>query len=471
MSVSKPLPVAAQCALAGACGLAFGVAFDKSRVFQPDAIVDQVRATRQRATQRAEHVPRGADDADGARRACCCCCAQMLMQRFIMLKMFMAAVGTSAASLGVISVVAPEKFAAARVKARRCTPAALRCRFTASNTPLARAARCAQVSGGKKNLKVAALGAGLLGLGMAMGGACPGMVLAQVGSGVATSGYTLAGCLSGALVHALVEPALTQRFAAYANNAKEATFVDKRLFPGVPYARIALPLAAMCGLAVAGLEYAFPWRSEARAVLPRALADAPMGLEAGLAATAWPPQVGGAIIGALQLPLVIGLGHLLGSSSSYVTVVGCCVPDAPGRADLAAKRGPANWWQVAFVVRAKTHRRMLYCLTPDTLARRWAAWPAPRFRRPSRTREAQPRGCTPAWPTPAAFRSCWAAASRAAAPAATASACVCARGLRCMPPHADASLVMRCTQGFSVLSAASIVVRNARSHLSAPYCL
>ena len=42
----------------------------------------------------------------------------MLMQRFIMLKMFMAAVGTSAASLGVISVVAPEKFAAARAKAR-----------------------------------------------------------------------------------------------------------------------------------------------------------------------------------------------------------------------------------------------------------------------------------------------------------------------------------------------------------------
>jgi hypothetical protein len=31
---------------------------------------------------------------------------------------------------------------------------------------------------------------------MAAGGACPGMVLAQVGSGVATSGWTLAGCLS-----------------------------------------------------------------------------------------------------------------------------------------------------------------------------------------------------------------------------------------------------------------------------------
>ena len=261
---------------------------------------------------------------------------------------------------------------------------------------------------------------------MAMGGACPGMVLAQVGSGVETSGYTLAGCLSGALVHALIEPALTKRFAAYATNAKEATFVDKRLFPGVPYARIALPLAAMCGLAVAGLEYAFPWRGEAKAVLPRALADAPMGLEAGLAATAWPPQVGGAIIGALQLPLVMGLGHLLGSSSSYVTVIGCCVPDAPGRADLAAKRGPANWWQVAFVVRARCRTpRSAPCLTRiAAAARRWAASPAPRFRPPSRTPPVQPRGCTLAWRTPAACRSCSAAASQGAAPAATASACV-----------------------------------------------
>ena len=288
MSLSKPLPVSAQCALAGACGLAFGIAFDKSRVFQPDAIVNQ-----------------------------------MLMQRFIMLKMFLAAVGTSAASLGIVSVVAPEKFAAARGK----------------------------VSGGKKHLKVAALGAGLLGMGMALGGACPGMVLAQLGSGVENSVFTLAGCLSGALVHALVEPTLTKRFAkSYAKNAKEATFLDKRLLPGVPYANVALPLAALCGLAVAGLELAFPWRGEARAVLPRALAGAPMGLQAGMAAIAWPPQAGGAVIGALQLPLVLGLGHLLGSSSSYVTVIGCCVPDAPGRADLAAKRGPANWWQVAFVI-------------------------------------------------------------------------------------------------------------------------
>jgi hypothetical protein len=39
MALSVPL----QCALSGTCGLAFGVAFDKTRVFQPDVIVDQAR--------------------------------------------------------------------------------------------------------------------------------------------------------------------------------------------------------------------------------------------------------------------------------------------------------------------------------------------------------------------------------------------------------------------------------------------
>jgi hypothetical protein len=172
----------------------------------------------------------------------------MRMERFIMLKMFIGALGASSASMALISRVAPEKFEKARAKARaraRQGPVArarqgavcsarskepgwrghwvARARTTA---PLTRAAAPRQVSGGKKRFSVAALGAGaaparaqrtsqrrayrtpethtltprraagILGVGMAVGGACPGMVLAQLGSGVATSGFTLAGCLS-----------------------------------------------------------------------------------------------------------------------------------------------------------------------------------------------------------------------------------------------------------------------------------
>ena len=53
--MSKPagggVPVAAQCGVAALCGVAFGIAFDKSRVFQPDVIVDQARCTRPRHPQ------------------------------------------------------------------------------------------------------------------------------------------------------------------------------------------------------------------------------------------------------------------------------------------------------------------------------------------------------------------------------------------------------------------------------------
>ena len=152
-------------------------------------------------------------------------------------------------------------------------------------------------------------------------------------------------------MHGLLEPTLVRRFASYRDNCAEPTFVDKKALPGVPFAVVAVPLALGCALAVAGLEWLVPWREEALRSLPRSLGPAPaLGLHHGLGAAAWPPQVGGAIIGALQLPLVMCLGNLLGTSSSYVTVIACALPDKDGREDLKAKRGPANFWQVAFVL-------------------------------------------------------------------------------------------------------------------------
>ncbi len=49
MSLSKPsdgLPVALQLGVAAASGVVFGIAFDKSRVFQPDVIFDQARCAK-----------------------------------------------------------------------------------------------------------------------------------------------------------------------------------------------------------------------------------------------------------------------------------------------------------------------------------------------------------------------------------------------------------------------------------------
>lgn len=45
---------------------------------------------------------------------------------------------------------------------------------------------------------------------MAVGGACPGMVLAQVGSGTHNAVYTLVGCFTGALTFGFIEPFITK---------------------------------------------------------------------------------------------------------------------------------------------------------------------------------------------------------------------------------------------------------------------
>jgi hypothetical protein len=330
-------------------------------------------------------------------------CAQMLMERFIMLKMFMGAAGASATSLAVISMVAPDKFEKARAKARAPFGPAGRGRLCACALLIAAPP---QVSGCKKRFRIAGLGAGAAGPGARgaqpatpradsharaprrrpagrghghrrrvprhgprAGGLRRGHRRLHAGGlpfGARAHGsshvFTWPPCLTiaplerppdaqGALLHALAEPHLVRASKEYATCEAEGTFLDKKLLPGKPYAALALPLAAGCGLAVLVLESLFPWRAEALAVIPRTVgAAAPrLGLGAGLAAAAWPPQLGGAVIGALQLPLVLYLGNTLGTSSSYVTAISCVVPDAPDRVDLKSKRGPANFWQLAFV--------------------------------------------------------------------------------------------------------------------------
>ena len=65
---------------------------------------------------------------------------------------------------------------------------------------------------------------------------------------------------------------------------------------------------------------------------------------------AWPPAVGGILVGLLQIPMILFLEDTIGGSSSYVTLVSQWVI-APSLREkfpyLAAKRkGVGNWWQV-----------------------------------------------------------------------------------------------------------------------------
>eukprot|EP00729_Bicosta_minor_P023690 gene23690-11518_t len=100
--------------------LLFGTAFAKSHVFEPSVIRDQ-----------------------------------FLFKRWLMLKMFLGAMSMSAFCLSLLGACSSTKFEIART-------------MWAGND--------------RGWLSGTALGAAILGVGMAVGGACPGMVLSQVGS-------------------------------------------------------------------------------------------------------------------------------------------------------------------------------------------------------------------------------------------------------------------------------------------------
>ena len=172
-------------------GLLFGFAFARSRVFEPHAIR-----------------------------------AQFLFKSFVMLKVFLGAMGTSALMLCIFSKLVPSKFEAARKE------------WVDLIDGPAIAAVC--------------VGGTLLGTGMAAAGACPGMVLSQVGAGVPHSGITLAGGLTGALVFGVVRPSLDGTIRRGPMGLGKALFLDDTTRLQGKYSLLCLALAVGC-LAAAGL--------------------------------------------------------------------------------------------------------------------------------------------------------------------------------------------------------------------------
>jgi len=127
---------------------------------------------------------------------------QFLFQRFLMLKMFLGAMGTSALCVSALALFVPTKFTTAR-----------------------KAWQEGQLERGV--LSGTSFGALLLGVGMAVAGACPGMVLVQVGSGVPNSGLTFFGGLCGAFVYGTFEPWLSRSFFAKGPRPPSKVYADK----------------------------------------------------------------------------------------------------------------------------------------------------------------------------------------------------------------------------------------------------
>lgn len=166
-----------------AMGVVFGFALEKSRVFEPGAIV-----------------------------------GQMQLRNFIMLKVFLTAVATGAVVLAVLNGFGFVKL-----------------------SPKA-ALYGADIVGGL-----------ILGMGIALAGACPGTVMAQIGAGYRDAIVTLIGGLAGAVAYSYAEPALSKTMLGVSSGK-----LVLNTMLGIPYWAGALGLAALCVAILVVLERFFP---------------------------------------------------------------------------------------------------------------------------------------------------------------------------------------------------------------------
>mmetsp|Transcript_4721 Transcript_4721/g.9898 ORF Transcript_4721/g.9898 Transcript_4721/m.9898 type:complete len:446 (-) Transcript_4721:1327-2664(-) len=205
------------------------------------------------------------------------------------------------------------------------------------------------------------LGAAMLGAGMALGGGCPGMVLAQVGSGVPYAYVTLIGCFAGALIYGLLEGPLLK--IAQKGSISDSKYTLEGL---LRIKRVPIVLGATVTIfigAVVLIEILWPWSLDMDILIPASVMNETSGVwgSYGLDALSWPPYLVGAIIGLLQLPVDLLVTDSLGSSTSYMLLVSQWVHalpidkrrSFPNMARLAEQSfNPEAWWQVIYVTGA-----------------------------------------------------------------------------------------------------------------------
>lgn len=93
----------------------------------------------------------------------------------------------------------------------------------------------------------------ILGMGIALAGACPGTVMAQIGAGYRDAIVTLIGGIAGAVAYSYAEPGLSKTFLG----ASSGKLVLNTLL-GIPYWAGALGLAVVCVAILVALERFFP---------------------------------------------------------------------------------------------------------------------------------------------------------------------------------------------------------------------
>jgi len=147
---------------------------------------------------------------------------QMQLRNFIMLKVFLTAVAT-----GAVVLAALNGFGIVKLQPKAALYAA-------------------DIVGGL-----------ILGVGIALAGACPGTTLVQIGAGYRDALFTFAGGLVGAVAFSYAQPWFNTTLLS--SGSGKIIFSD---LIGIPYWTGALALAAVLVVVIALLERWRPWRDE-----------------------------------------------------------------------------------------------------------------------------------------------------------------------------------------------------------------
>ncbi|TPX58176.1 hypothetical protein PhCBS80983_g03324 [Powellomyces hirtus] len=240
-------------------GAAFGFVLEKTKVYVPSVIVDQ-----------------------------------MLFERFTMLKMFVTA---AAGGMVVMSVL--ESFGLFR---------------RAPKSPVYLGLGLLGGFGG--NL----VGGVLLGTGMSLSGSCPGTVLVQLGAGLRSAWTVMAGALAMSSSYGYLLRYVTAVIPTFGKKGEPLATVDQRYRIG--YVPMALSVALVCGVGISILNTTHPWQSELPDMYKNAtLTRLGTGYYAAVAdprSVAWSPVVGGLILAAVQGVSILSTGCTIGASSAFV---------------------------------------------------------------------------------------------------------------------------------------------------------
>lgn len=102
------------------------------------------------------------------------------------------------------------------------------------------------------------VGGAILGVGIVIAGACPGTVLAQIGTGYKDAIFTFVGGLFGALIFTYLEPNILKPVLTAGSYGRLT--LDQ--FLGVPFPAVAMLFAALIVGVLVFLERVSPWQEE-----------------------------------------------------------------------------------------------------------------------------------------------------------------------------------------------------------------